>query len=311
MKKAVVTLAVGKYYADSWNMFCRDNWSRYAARWGYDVICIDRPLDSSARAEGRSSAWQKCLVLSQPWSDKYERIVWVDADILINPYAPDISEGVSLEKVGATDQFTYPTAELYQVATYKYSRSHGKGVVDDYPGERFHANWGLPQDFSKVVQTGVLVLNYRYHRDVLEYVYNTYEDKPGLNYEMRPLSYELQKRDAVQWIDARFNALWATYQVLYCPFSLTPILNNSSFWNSRFWRLLRKPATPILNNSGFWRLLRKPTAPAIEVWLRSAYANSYFLHFAACQRDLPLLKWKDVYAASARVPPTSTANHPS
>jgi len=47
------------------------------------------------------------------------------------------------------------------------------------------------------------------HRSLLEHVYQAYDDLGGkqFNYEMRPLSHEIQARGLQHWIDPRFNAL--------------------------------------------------------------------------------------------------------
>src|SRR5262249_10934488 len=52
-----------------------------------------------------------------------------------------------------------------------------------------------------------------HHREILEHVYYTYENKGGaeFGYEMRPLSFEIQERNLQHWIDRRFNA---TFNVL-------------------------------------------------------------------------------------------------
>lgn len=303
MNKAIVTLAIGYRYADLWKMFCKDNWEQYATQWGYEIICIDRPLDLSARAESRSPAWQKCLILSQPWSDKYERIVWVDADILINPHSPDISEGIPLEKVGATDEYSYPTAELHKIyldRVSKNSRAMGLFFTNDYDGQQYHANFGLPSKFDKVVQTGVLVLNSKYHHEIFEHVYYTYEDRPGMSYEMRPLSYELQDKDTVQWIDSRFNALWGIYIALYGPYSN---LTTQRLMNAKYGRLIRRIyysrfGTSLSGIYSRFQRLVMPTKDSEVRHLKSAYLDNYFLHFAAWQQYLARLNWKDIDLSS-------------
>src|ERR1051326_3225552 len=67
---------------------------------------------------------------------------------------------------------------------------------------------------------GVLVLSPLHHREIFEHVYRQYEDKggPGWNYEMRPLSFEIQERSLQHLIDARFNVLlgfWLERMVFY------------------------------------------------------------------------------------------------
>jgi hypothetical protein len=54
-----------------------------------------------------------------------------------------------------------------------------------------------------------MVLSPRHHRELLEHVYHNYEDRGGepWNYEMRPLSFEIQKQGLLHVLDSRFNAL--------------------------------------------------------------------------------------------------------
>ena len=111
---ALVTLTIGGDYAERWRRWCEPGWRAYADRHGYDVICIDEPLDGGERAATRSPAWQKCLILERPFAASYDRIVWVDADVVINPAAPDITAGVPRERVGAVDEYATPTPELHR-----------------------------------------------------------------------------------------------------------------------------------------------------------------------------------------------------
>ena len=221
-RKAIVTLAVGAEFRRRWNEACSQNWSRYAARHGYDIICIDEPLDTSERARLRSPAWQKCLVLGQPFSARYDRIVWVDSDILISPDAPDVSVGVPADKVGAVDEFGIPSPELHRLVRLKdYARWRRSGVpfIDNPTPESYYTAYGFSRGFGHVVQTGVMVLSPQHHRGILERTYTAHEDRgPGWNYEMRPLSHELLSAGCVHWIDPRFNYLLGIYESLHYPF---------------------------------------------------------------------------------------------
>ena len=222
--KAIVTLAVGDRYLQHWRSTCEANWNTYGAQHGFDVICLDKPLDDSARARNRSPAWQKCLILGEDVLQKYERVVWVDSDILINHHvASAIDAGVPIEKVGAVEEFTYTDSAgtvPHQLLERLYS--YWKKSIINYSGNEYYRNYGLPSGFDKVVQTGVLVLSPRHHRALLEKVYDNHEEKggPEWNYEMRPLSYELLKADVVHWMDPRFNLMWVYSLFLHYPFLL-------------------------------------------------------------------------------------------
>ena len=91
---AIVTLAIGQQHHAYWRTYFRASWEAYAAARNYDSFVVTEPLDSSTLAGSRSPAWQKCLVLSQPFAASYRQIVLLDCDILINPSAPPITDQV-------------------------------------------------------------------------------------------------------------------------------------------------------------------------------------------------------------------------
>src|SRR5439155_4252044 len=161
---------------------------------------IDRPLDRSDRARRRSPTWQKCLILGQPFAKRYERIVWMDSDVLINPAAPSILDGVPLDRVGAVDEYATPSGEPYRQSLerlYRHWAATGVSFKRNETAADFYAAYGLPERHTSVVQPGVMVLSPR-HRDLLERVYSSYEDRGGdLWGEWRPLSFELLEAGAV------------------------------------------------------------------------------------------------------------------
>jgi hypothetical protein len=280
--KAIVTLAIGKRFRDSWKETCQDNWGRYAKKHGYDVICIDTPLDTSDRAQHRSPAWQKCLILSQEFSPRYRRIVWIDADILINSAtAPDICEGVELGKVGAVEMMSTPTPELHKEALERFRDLwgwEGTGLEERGPGRQYYVNMGMRPDFDQVVHTGALVLSPEHHRALLEKVYYEYEDKGGRKWhmEMPALSYELLKADKVQWIDGRFNVDWNVQEILHYPF----LANQDR-------------ARGMVNR--FRRQLNRRLFHTQRACMTASFSLGYFLHIGGGE-TLELMKVVDTWA---------------
>lgn len=201
MKKAIVTLNIGQQYQNTWRNICRKGWQAYCERHGFDLINLDKRLDTSERANKRSPAWQKLLILSQDWSSSFDRIVWVDSDIIINPTAPSIVGEMPEEKIGCTDEGAYPTPTDHKaiMAGGSIQPSCGDPAI-------FHTCMGLPAA-PHIVQTGVMVLSPKHHRELFEHVYNAYEGTADRYYEMRFLSHEVQKANLPHWINPRFNAL--------------------------------------------------------------------------------------------------------
>ena len=216
MKTAIVTIAIGAAYSARFRAHCEGGWSRYADRHGFQLIVIEAPLDLTPRAAARSPAWQKCLVLRPDVAGSFDRVIWIDSDILINDSAPSIAEGVPLEKIGATDEHLFPSPQLRRqmfMALTQQAEAVNPGLAKTWasyldPAD-WHAAWGLPRSGRSIVQTGVLVLAPKHHRELLEHVYYSYEDRGGepMNYEMRPLSYEIQKQGLLHVLDSRFNAV--------------------------------------------------------------------------------------------------------
>lgn len=268
MKKAIVTLAVGEKYEKLWRDYSEQGWRAYAERHGYDLILLTEPLDRSERALGRSPAWQKCLVLDPKVAGTYDRVVWLDADIAINPAAPCIVSGVPVEKIGATDEHRYPSranrqkiiSGLVQHWT-RMNRPEAAKICASYlDPAAYHSLFpGVPKKHSHIVQTGVLVLSPSHHRELFEQVYRDYQDPGGaeMNYEMRPMSHLIQEARLAHWLDPRFNAL-ALY--LFQQQQLATGRLGVPYSDYEATALARK-------------------------WL----AENYFLHFAGCHGEIAVL----------------------
>jgi hypothetical protein len=273
-RTALVTLAIGEPHRRLWNTNCKAAWEAYAARHGYDVICLDEPLDTSPRALRRSPAWQKLLVLRQPFAKGYDRVVWVDSDVLINPAAPAIDASVPPDRVGAVDDYAAPSPELHAEALRKLHRhweSLGVSFHRDETASDFYAAYGLPAHHESVVHSGVLVLSPSHHRELLERVYFEYEGRPGdLWGEWRPLSYELLEAGVVEWLDPRFNCHWPAYKALHFPF-----------------------------------LLNHPEHPRARASAAAALRDVHFLHFSGSHHEIALARPGERVPAPGREPRTA------
>lgn len=213
-KKALVTMAIGLKYLEIFNQYAKSEFKTYCERFGYDLICITEPLDHSERAQNRSPAWQKLLVLSQPWSCDYERILWLDTDILINhKNATDIAENIPLDKVGAVDQYSIPSKELYRLAFEEYYLNKYNEIpkLNNLSAASYYKNNGLQgvEGLTEVVQTGVWIASPAYHKEIFERIYDDYDDinqeVVSDQYEMPFMSYELITNDQIYWIQNQFN----------------------------------------------------------------------------------------------------------
>lgn len=266
MKKAIVTLTVGKYYNKRWKNLCENNWQNYAKKHNYKVINISEPLDLSGTAKRRSVAWQKCLILSHQEVSTFDQVVWVDSDILINENAPCIIDKVPIQKVGAVNghaQFIDPfdiNKEKFMplaIQTLKWNFSTAR---------EYYTYAGLKNTFNEIVQTGVLVLSPHFHREILEEVYYTCKDTPVGDFEMENLSHKLLNNDQVYWLDEKFNRIWTAEMCRSYPF-LLPSTKVDNIFVRQWKRHMR----------GHYQM------PALEITrkcLKAAFNTNFFLHFA-------------------------------
>lgn len=211
--KAIVSVVIGEAYQRVWATSCRRSWEAYAARHGYDLIVLTEHLDP-ADAGRRSPAWQKCLILGQPWSPHYERIVWLDADIIANPDAPDAVADVPAHLVGAT----YVNDQLSLAEKHIFIE---KCVRLQIPAERAGPVWGAVQnkvyrdsgivtDCTEMVATGVMVLAPHHHRDLLLETYR--EEERSRSYEQAHLSLKILERGLLHALSPRWN--WGVWDSL-------------------------------------------------------------------------------------------------
>jgi len=278
--KAIVTLAIGKKYEKMFNKYCRKNWQEYCNKFGYELIVITEALDKTERASKRSPSWQKLLILSQEWSNKYERIVWVDSDIIINSVnAYDISIGVPVEKVGATETYSLLGEEIYSIAMGRLVNFWNKNNIPNLealtPNEYYTKRGIKYTHINKLVQCGVFVSSPFYHREIFENIYYNYEDSYGAewNYEMPYMSYELLKADKVHWISNRFNFSVGEVMTAFYP---------------QIWLKSRKTIIHIVLDilSRSFGLRRRD----LKKSLNNVYTLSIFMHFAACSKYMKFIK---------------------
>ena len=277
MKKAIVTLVVGKKYEEMFNVYCKDNWQKYCEIFDYDLIVIKKTLDKSQRALERSVAWQKLLILSQEWSDKYDQIVWIDSDILINyKKAQDITSHVSIEKVGAVESFSIPSKILHNIALkrkYDEWKKNNIAYIDNLTPGEYYTNRGIAGgNLKEVVQTGVFVCSPKYHRKIFERIYYNYEDinkTAEWNYEMPAMSYELLKANLVEWIPNEYN---------YCVLDII-----SSYYQFIFFQkisIIKRIFVKLIKIIGIKKY--NVLTPLQTKSLENINTNGYFIHYAGC-----------------------------
>jgi hypothetical protein len=265
-RRAIVTLTIGDDYRGPWEKLCRASWLRYGARHGYDIVQITGTLDTSPLAAARSAAWQKCLILDQPWAAQYQRIVFMDCDIVITGLAPDVTESVpDPARIGACTSGGQMSGAERQIHLERTSGTVLDPVDADAAWQR-HMSYqfrcaGIETDRAPMLNTGVLVLSPVHHAPLLREVYHQTYVECRL-YEQPALSYAIWRRGLQTPLSARYN--WSMHEA----------------------RTLRFPPEPGM-------LIGQREQREVLVFIREEMEKAYFLHFCGYMGVLTVLSARD------------------
>jgi len=268
--KAIFTLVLGEEYERHWETYARPSWEEYGRRHGYDIIPVNKPIRELHPLSVRPPHWQKCFVLSHPDAGRYEDVVFLDSDIMINYHrAPCIVKANEPGKIGCVrfDRYLDDDLNAWIVGVRKsqfMNYAGRKAVRDKDPRPAL-----LPDvDFSKVyreytpdnrdlprINSGVLVFKPRLHREFLESVYfDSFKDAKDewvngveIDIDQSYLSYRMIRAGLSNLLDERFNIIASFEHAIHYPFAY------------------------MVGDETLHRMC----------W-STMLANSYFLHFARC-----------------------------
>lgn len=221
----LVAISIGEKYLQTYNQLFRKSHENYAKKHGYDFEVLSDYIDNRGKEDRMSLYYQKMLVCSKVWTKSYDYIVYVDSDILININSPAIHLAYDFkDKIGIVDEYSQPTKDI----RIKIQKQLGwETSAKDY-----YKLCGFDLDTEMVLNSGVLVMQPKWHKSFLENIYNTHLPKSkthnrGPHYEQTSLGYELQKRGNYLVMSNRWNTIWTFYKL--CDVSLPYIFDENHF----------------------------------------------------------------------------------
>lgn len=218
-KVLLVSIAIGDKYLEEYNRLFRPSHENYARKCGYDFRVVEDFLDKE-HTDKSTVSLNKILVCSQPWSEDYEYIVYVDADVVINIRAPPIVESQKFgNKIGIVNEY-----DQVQVPDYKFVQ---KVLNWGNTASEYYAMAGLTIDTEVMLNTGVMVFQPKKHREFLDAVYNCYIDRAvnhfrSFHFEQSVIGYEMQKQNMYTILNPKFNAIWFIQKALNAKFNNFP-----------------------------------------------------------------------------------------
>ena len=206
----VVAIALGTHYRNNYaNLFYKSQ-NEYCAKHGYDFIVIDFFIDQEAEHLSFISL-QKTLVCSIEQAKQYDFVVYIDADVLINVQcAPPIDSEIKDPRLALfVDEYTQPS----RLKRIEREKTMGGPVS----ASEYYKLSGLEIVTESVLNSGVMVLNPKWHKTLLEKVY-VFGRRTGLNhprgfhYEQSLVGYAFQRDQLFRLIDNKWNAILCLYE---------------------------------------------------------------------------------------------------
>lgn len=265
--RAVVTLAVGEACYTPWKRWLQPGWERWCKNQGYELVVFDQPLDTSARAQNRSMAWQKLLAMASPQLQHYHQALWLDADVWINHSAADPLDLIPPEQVGMALDCGSPLATEPEWFRASFSQVLAKSLQESLPASTpqpfsYLDLWGFNSRKRPLYNTGVIGFTPALHAPLFQRIYDQWSDGgPGALHEMIPLNLELQQRRLVNPIQPAFNMLFGVYYVIWQQYP-----NKMQAW-----------------------LRWDEQTPTPHQFAQHLANRSHFLHFAGCHSTMQTL----------------------
>ena len=208
-KTALVTLVVGDKYKLNWEKFSKKSFEDYSKKHNFDFVLIESEIDSSTQAKNKSLAWQKLLIGKITELQKYETLIWVDADIIINvDFAPNILDDIPKNRIGVVRYHPLLSHPLF--SKYFINRK-GRKSSEEFKLEILNAH-KLEASTDCLINSGVLVVP----QNLLHVLESTYYKYASVNHpqhqEQVYLAYELYVNKLTYFIDDKFNAVWYEYK---------------------------------------------------------------------------------------------------
>lgn len=208
MKNLLVSLAIGSKYVKEYTELFYKSQLNYAKKYGYDFVLVqDRPKGVANHPD--SISFDKALVFSQEWAMGYDNVIFVDADILINPESPAIHKEIT-DKIMVVDEYSQPDP----VSRIKVQEKMGwETSASDY-----YKLAGFNIKTTKMINTGVIAMKPKLNAKFMKSVHFKYSMRSighprHFHFEQSAIGYELQKNNKAEYLDNKFNAVWNIYKL--------------------------------------------------------------------------------------------------
>ena len=209
MKAAIATVVIGESYRRHYGNIFEPSVQRYASRHGYDVLLFDRPLSVPELGDVSKFNFTKLLIPVESHLQTYDRLMVLDADILVSREAPPFHTLELDGGIGVVDEWSQPTPA--ERATYQQAFGFETTARD------YYALAGFTLDTSVVPNSGMFICSPASHRRFYtdlsrQWAASQFNHPRGFHYEQSVFGFALQQAGLQRLLPAAWNRIWPLYR---------------------------------------------------------------------------------------------------
>lgn len=274
----IVTLAIGDKYLDLWKRSALPLWKRYCEKNDIGIIVFYDNLVDDDYLYWKKATWQKLLIgrVLQDSLIDVDNFCYLDTDILINPYAPNVFDMHEVEKISVVSlRKNLPFSinetlrrEAFLRHTY-YDKSYPLDSALFISIENIYKYHDLPiQD--DLFCAGMFMCNVSRYSELMKIWFDKYAgDVSSITGggDQTHLNFEFLNHGKIKWLDYRYQAIW-TYEMA----SKYPFLYNRDL----------------------------STTQLIRECIEATLYSNYFLHFAGSWYESDMWKLGGFFEGSRK-----------
>lgn len=214
----IVTIAIGDRFYKEWADYVLPGWLLYCKKNELGLAVIDEDLIEKSDPCWKKATWQK-LLIGREFVRKnldVKNICFLDADILINPFAPNVFDFHDDANISVVSQTKTPfdySKVLRKIAYYrnKYLSNHYPLDSSLFMSKKDYYMYHNFDEQSDLFCAGFFIFNVNNFSALMESWFFHYpsEVETITNCGDEPvLNFEFQNHGKIKWLDYKFQSLW-------------------------------------------------------------------------------------------------------
>jgi hypothetical protein len=210
----IATVAIGEKHLKEWQQYILPSWMLYCERNNLGLVVFENDLVDKSHPKWKKANWHRLLMGEKLKELNVNNACYLDTDILINPFAPNVFDFHDDEKISIVSLTQLPFE--YSKVLRKIAFLRNRYLSPDYPLDsclfissenyyKYH-NFAPQED---MFCSGFFIFNVNNFSHILEELFFKYTSNvKSIDDDQTILNYEFQNYGKIKWLNYKFQAMW-------------------------------------------------------------------------------------------------------